>query len=73
MDRIYTTGDVLRIFDIPQYQLYYWEETKKIPEARRTESGKRYYLADDIVELKRIIPELQQKSTNTEHTTEEKE
>ena len=64
MEKIYMTGDILRIFDIPQYQLYYWEETKKVPAARRTESGKRYYLDSDLAELRKKIPTLKQKSND---------
>lgn len=66
MSKIYTTGDVLKLFDIPQYQLYYWEETKKIPEARRTESGKRYYLEDDIAKLEGIIPALRNQNESND-------
>ena len=58
MAKIYTTSDILRMFDIPQYQLYYWEETKKIPKARRTESGKRYYRQEDLENLREKISEL---------------
>lgn len=57
-EKIYTTGDVLRIFGIPQYQLYYWLETKKLPPARRTESGKRYWLEEDLSVLRKCISEL---------------
>lgn len=66
MDRIYTTSDVLRIFDIPQHQLYYWEETKKIPPAKRTESGKRYYFESDIDILRTLIPELKNRAETPE-------
>lgn len=50
--QILTVKDVLIALGATRAQLYYWEETGKIPPARRTSTGKRYYLPVDVEKIK---------------------
>ncbi len=62
--RVYTSGEVAQILGITKAQLFYWEETHKIPKASRTGSGKRYYLPQDIENLKKLLTRKASKTQN---------
>lgn len=55
--KILTVRDVLDQLRVSRSQLYYAEEMGKIPPARRTSTGKRYYIPEDLVEIKRRLSE----------------
>lgn len=50
--KILTVKDVLVALGATRAQLYYWEETGKVPPARRTSTGKRYYLPGDVEKIR---------------------
>jgi len=52
---ILTVQQVLAALGITRAQLYYAEETHKIPPARRMSTGKRYYLPEDLDQIKRQL------------------
>ena len=52
---IFTVVDAIRSLGISRARLYYLEETKKIPVARRTSTGKRYFLPQDLVAIKKKL------------------
>lgn len=52
---ILTVRDVLEQLGVTRTQLYYAEETHKIPPARRTSTGKRYYLPEDIEAIRKKL------------------
>jgi DNA-binding transcriptional MerR regulator len=53
--QIMTVKDVLATLAVSRAQLYYWEEVGKIPPARRTSTGKRYYLPEDIAAIRQKL------------------
>ncbi len=67
--RVYMASTVVQLLGIPYHQLTYWEITKKIPPARRTENHRRFYTEEDIVELRRAIQmaRLGEKRLSLEH------
>lgn len=52
--RVFTTGEVAARLGVRREWLYYWEERSKIPRARRTGSGKRFYTSADLQRLRRM-------------------
>jgi DNA-binding transcriptional MerR regulator len=52
---ILTVKDVLEHLGISRAKLYYMEETGKIPPSRRTSTGKRYYLPEDLAQIKQNL------------------
>lgn len=53
--KILTVKDVLTALGVTRAQLYYWEETGKVPPARRTSTNGRFYLPQDVERLKRFV------------------
>lgn len=53
--RILTVRDVMAELGASRAQLYYWEETCRIPPARRTSTNKRFYLAADVEKIKKAL------------------
>lgn len=53
--RVFTTGEACRLLRIRRHTLMYLEETGKIPPASKTGTGKRYYMLQDIRELRRVL------------------
>lgn len=53
--KILTVADVIRLLGISRARLYYLEETKKIPAARRTSNSRRYFLPKDLTRIKQKI------------------
>lgn len=56
--KILTTGSAARRLGINKDRLFRLEEVGHIPPAKRTETGKRFFLPDDLKRLKKIIREL---------------
>ena len=54
---ILTVQDVLAALGVSRARLYYLEETRQIPPARRTSTGKRYYLPNDVEQIRRKLRE----------------
>jgi len=54
---ILTVKEVLAALGISRAKLYYSEEVGKIPSARRTSTGKRYYLPGDVELMRRKLRE----------------
>ena len=57
--KIYTTGEVARMLNIPFYQLLYLEKTGKISPARKTGTDKRYYYYGDIEIIKERLKKIE--------------
>lgn len=55
--KILTVQEVLAALSVTRAQLYYAEEVGKIPPARRTSTGKRYYLPNDVELIRRKMHE----------------
>ncbi len=53
--RILSVRDVLERLQISRAKLYYWEEVGKIPPARRTSTGKRFFLPADVERIEKKI------------------
>jgi len=64
---ILTVKDVLAALGASRAQLYYWEETNKIPPARRTSTGKRFYLPEDLRRIKARLAGISQKGELARH------
>ncbi len=62
--RIWTASDVVEILGIPYHRLIYWEATRKIPRARRTENDKRFYTDEDLVGLRQAIEAMHWKDSH---------
>jgi len=56
--KILTVKEVLAELGVSRAQLYYAEEVHKIPSARRTSTGKRYYLPEDLDLIRRRFQEI---------------
>lgn len=54
---ILTVKDVMNRLGVSRSKLYYMEETGKIPPARRTSTGKRFYLPADLLRIKEKFKE----------------
>ncbi len=52
---IYSAGQISEILRIPYYTLVYKEKQGKIPQAKRTTSGQRYYTEADLMLIRRIL------------------
>lgn len=52
---ILIVADVIKRLRISRARLYYLEETAKIPAARRTSTGKRYFLPEDVIQIRKKI------------------
>ncbi|MBI4370002.1 MAG: MerR family transcriptional regulator [Elusimicrobia bacterium] len=53
--KILTSGEVARILGVSKEALFYREEAGQIPKARRTGTGKRYFLPSDIKRLQKYF------------------
>ncbi|MDP2922285.1 MAG: MerR family transcriptional regulator [Candidatus Omnitrophota bacterium] len=57
--RSYRISEVIRVLGISRKTYYIWENTGKIPKARREPiSGYRYWTAEDLRKLKKIVKKL---------------
>ena len=53
--KIYTSGEVAKILNIPYNKLIYMENVGKIEPAFKTGSDKRLYTDDDIKAIKKVL------------------
>lgn len=53
--KILTVKDALKFLGISRAKLYYYEEVGKIPAARRTSTGQRFYLPEDLEQVKKKL------------------
>jgi len=56
--KIFTSGEVSEILGIRFYTMNYWEIVGKLPKAKRTETGQKYYTEEDIEMLKKKVKEI---------------
>ena len=53
--KIFNLGEAAKILEIPFYRLQYLERAERIPKARRSSSGQRFYTQKDLMKLKQIL------------------
>ena len=58
--RILTISEVTEILGVPFYKLHYLERMKKIPKAKRTGTGMRYYNDGDVSVLREKLKEIKE-------------
>lgn len=58
MQKKFFSRDLEKILKIKRRTLFYWEDTNKVPKAKRTSMGNyRYWTKNDVNKLKQIIGE----------------
>ena len=53
--KIFNLGEAARLLEIPFYRLQYLERAERIPRAKRSSSGQRFYTEKDLMKLKQIL------------------
>ena len=51
----YNTAELARLCNVTARTVRYWEETGKLPPAKRTSSQRRYYTADDVALVRTLL------------------
>ncbi|MDP3143498.1 MAG: MerR family transcriptional regulator [Candidatus Omnitrophota bacterium] len=55
MEKKYFIQDLEKLLGVNRYTYFYWEETGKVPKAKRTPMGNyRYWIEEDIKKLKKM-------------------